>query len=66
MAAADKVREGGTEVGVRVLPCADGWVSFMPISEKDRDAIGEALAGASIERSLLPFRAATAKNAMNA
>jgi crotonobetainyl-CoA:carnitine CoA-transferase CaiB-like acyl-CoA transferase len=39
----DKVREGGTEVGVRVLPCADGWVSFMPISEKDRDAIGDAL-----------------------
>src|SRR5262249_11692844 len=42
-------REGGTEVGVRILPCADGWVSFMPISEKDRDAIGDALGVAKSE-----------------
>jgi len=25
----DKVREGGTEGGVRIVPCADGWVSML-------------------------------------
>ena len=25
----DKLREGGTEAGVRIVPCADGWVSML-------------------------------------
>ena len=25
----DKAREGGTEAGVRIVPCADGWVSML-------------------------------------
>ena len=25
----DKQREGGTEAGVRIVPCADGWVSML-------------------------------------
>jgi crotonobetainyl-CoA:carnitine CoA-transferase CaiB-like acyl-CoA transferase len=25
----DKRREGGTEAGVRLMPCADGWISMM-------------------------------------
>lgn len=29
----DKQREGGTEAGVRILPCADGWISLMPVSQ---------------------------------
>lgn len=27
--ARDKHREGGTEAGVRILPCADGWISLL-------------------------------------
>ena len=43
--AGDKVREGGTEAGVRILRCADGWVSFLVVAAdpRYRKAIGEVL-----------------------
>jgi crotonobetainyl-CoA:carnitine CoA-transferase CaiB-like acyl-CoA transferase len=37
----DKVREGGTEAGVRILPCADGWLSFMPVAQAQQKTFGE-------------------------
>ncbi len=39
--AGDKVREGGTEAGVRILPCLDGWVSFLVIDPRHRRLFGE-------------------------
>jgi crotonobetainyl-CoA:carnitine CoA-transferase CaiB-like acyl-CoA transferase len=38
---ADKVREGGTEAGVRILPCSDGWVSFLVVDPSHRELFGE-------------------------
>jgi crotonobetainyl-CoA:carnitine CoA-transferase CaiB-like acyl-CoA transferase len=39
----DRVREGGTETGVRVLPCADGWISLQVINPLHRDLFIKAL-----------------------
>ncbi len=40
----DKVREGGTEAGVRILPCSNGWVSFLVADPRYRTMLGEVLA----------------------
>ena len=40
---ADKVREGGTEAGVRLLPCADGWISLMVVNPELKHGLGEIL-----------------------
>ncbi len=42
--AGDKVREGGTEAGVRILPCADGWVSFLVVDPRYRRLFSEVFA----------------------
>ncbi len=39
----DKLREGGTEAGVRILPCADGWVSLMPVNPLNKSILAEVL-----------------------
>ncbi len=39
----DKRREGGTEAGVRILPCADGWVSLMPVNPLNKSTLAEVL-----------------------
>ena len=39
----DKVREGGTEAGVRILPCADGWVSLLTVNPAQKRLLGEIL-----------------------
>lgn len=39
----DKRREGGTEAGVRILPCSDGWVSLMPVNPIHKQAMAEVL-----------------------
>ena len=41
--AGDKVREGGTEAGVRILPCSDGWVSFLVVDPRYRRVFSEML-----------------------
>jgi crotonobetainyl-CoA:carnitine CoA-transferase CaiB-like acyl-CoA transferase len=41
--AGDKVREGGTEAGVRILPCRDGWVSFLTTDVRYRKLFGKTL-----------------------
>jgi crotonobetainyl-CoA:carnitine CoA-transferase CaiB-like acyl-CoA transferase len=42
--AGDKVREGGTEAGVRILPCSNGWASFLIADPRYRRVLGEVLA----------------------
>jgi crotonobetainyl-CoA:carnitine CoA-transferase CaiB-like acyl-CoA transferase len=42
--AGDKVREGGTEAGVRIVPCSNGWVSFLVVDPRYRRLLGEVLA----------------------
>jgi crotonobetainyl-CoA:carnitine CoA-transferase CaiB-like acyl-CoA transferase len=39
----DKVREGGTEAGVRILPCADGWISMLISDPRQKRVLGEVL-----------------------
>ena len=39
----DKHREGGTEAGVRILPCADGWISLMPNSVLHKPVLADVL-----------------------
>ncbi len=41
--AGDKVREGGTEAGVRIVPCSNGWVSFLVADPHYRRLLGEVL-----------------------
>jgi crotonobetainyl-CoA:carnitine CoA-transferase CaiB-like acyl-CoA transferase len=41
--AGDKVREGGTEAGVRILACSNGWVSFLVSDPRHRRLFGEVL-----------------------
>ena len=38
------MREGGTEAGVRILPCSNGWVSFLIADPRYRRVLGEVLA----------------------
>jgi crotonobetainyl-CoA:carnitine CoA-transferase CaiB-like acyl-CoA transferase len=42
--AAEKRREGGTEAGVRLLPCADGWISLLIVNPVHKDLWTEVLA----------------------
>lgn len=39
----DKRREGGTSAGVRLLACADGWISMMPSNPRLREVLGQVL-----------------------
>jgi crotonobetainyl-CoA:carnitine CoA-transferase CaiB-like acyl-CoA transferase len=39
----DIVREGGNEAGVRLFPCADGWVSMLPLNPRQKAVFGEVL-----------------------
>ncbi|HZZ69468.1 MAG TPA: CoA transferase, partial [Phenylobacterium sp.] len=39
----DKVRGGGPETGVRLLPCRDGHVSLLPLAAADHAALSEVL-----------------------
>lgn len=39
----DKVREGGTESGVRLLPCCDGWLSVAVNASASKDTLAEIL-----------------------
>lgn len=39
----DKLREGGTEAGVRILPCADGWISLMSVNPIHKAVLSEVL-----------------------
>ena len=39
----DKRREGGTEAGVRLMPCADGWISMMVANPALKDRLAEIL-----------------------
>jgi crotonobetainyl-CoA:carnitine CoA-transferase CaiB-like acyl-CoA transferase len=42
--ASEKLREGGTEAGVRILPCADGWISLLIVNPTHKDLWTEVLA----------------------
>jgi crotonobetainyl-CoA:carnitine CoA-transferase CaiB-like acyl-CoA transferase len=37
----DKRREGGTEAGVRLVPCADGWISMTVANPAQKDRLAE-------------------------
>ena len=37
----DKLREGGTEGGVRIVPCADGWVSMLVSDPRSKPLFSE-------------------------
>jgi crotonobetainyl-CoA:carnitine CoA-transferase CaiB-like acyl-CoA transferase len=39
----DKRREGGTSAGVRLLACADGWISMMVVSPRLREVLCQVL-----------------------
>jgi crotonobetainyl-CoA:carnitine CoA-transferase CaiB-like acyl-CoA transferase len=39
----EKRREGGTEAGVRILPCADGWISMMVVNPLHKPMLAEVL-----------------------
>jgi len=39
----DKRREGGTSAGVRLVACADGWISMMVANPRLREALGQVL-----------------------
>ena len=39
----DKVREGGTESGVRLLPCSDGWLSVAVNALASKDSLTDIL-----------------------
>jgi crotonobetainyl-CoA:carnitine CoA-transferase CaiB-like acyl-CoA transferase len=41
--ASEKLREGGTEAGVRILPCRDGWISLLVVNPIHKDLWMEVL-----------------------
>lgn len=41
--ASEKLREGGTEAGVRLLPCSDGWISLLIVNPIHKDMWMEVL-----------------------
>lgn len=41
--AGDKIREGGTESGGRIIPCSDGWVSFLVADPRCHKVLSELL-----------------------
>jgi crotonobetainyl-CoA:carnitine CoA-transferase CaiB-like acyl-CoA transferase len=39
----DIIREGGNAAGVRLFPCADGWVSMLPLNPLQKDVFAAVL-----------------------